>query len=214
MGRAYMAHLLQYGPIFAMGDMIEYTPGSRNDLFFWPVDLSAEDGQRYAPRYPDPDSAAPVRVVHAPNHRLFKGTRFLLEAMEKLQREGLPIELKLVERVPNREALEIYRTADIVFDQCIIGFHGYFALEALAMGKPVMVYIRDPERYLIHPEECPFINARADRVEAVLRELVHDRPRLHRLGVQGRRYLEKHFTPRAFAGRLRTAYEDLGISPT
>jgi hypothetical protein len=203
----HLARLREHGrAVFAMGDMIEYTPGSRNDLFFWPVDLHADGGTRYAPRYPDPDAAGPVRVVHAPNHRQFKGTRFLVAAVERLRREGLPVELTLVERVPNREALEIYRTADVVFDQCLIGFHGYFALEALAMGKPVMVFIRDPARYLLHPEECPFINTPAPRVEAVLRELVRDRQRLHALGRQGRRYIEKHFTLEAFAERLRRAY--------
>jgi glycosyltransferase involved in cell wall biosynthesis len=212
-GEAYIPFLQRYGTIFAMGDMIEYTPGSRNDLFFWPVDIDAEGGNKYAPRYPDPNASGPVRVLHAPNHRHYKGTRHLLQAVENLQREGQPIELKLVERVPNREALAIYRTADIVFDQCIIGFHGYFALEAMAMGKPVMCYIRDPERYLLHPEECPMINARADKVESVLRALLHDRQRLHELGQRGRRYIEKHFTPRAFAERMRRAYIDLGVAP-
>jgi glycosyltransferase involved in cell wall biosynthesis len=197
--------------IFSMGDMLHYTPGSRNDLFYWPIDLERDGGRRYAPRYPDPDSTAPVRVVHAPNHRSFKGTHFLLEAVQKLQAEGVPLELRLVERVPNRQALEIYRTADIVFDQCLIGFHGYFALEALAMGKPVLVFIRDRQRYLLHPEECPFVSCPADRVAEVLRDLATDRQRLFELGVQGRRYIEKHFTTAAFAQRLRRAYADLGL---
>src|SRR5215831_6829667 len=38
--------------VFSMGDMIEYTPGSRNDLFFWPIDLTAQEGRRYDPVYP------------------------------------------------------------------------------------------------------------------------------------------------------------------
>ena len=33
----YIARLREYAcAIFSMGDMIEYTPGSVNDLFFWP----------------------------------------------------------------------------------------------------------------------------------------------------------------------------------
>jgi hypothetical protein len=211
-GRQNHDRLCRYATaIFSTGDMIEYTPGSRNDLFFWPLDLEQDEGHRYAPCFPDPNSTRPVKIVHAPNHRAFKGTRYLLEAVQCLQAEGLPVELQLVERVPNREALEIYRTADIVFDQCLIGHHGYFALEAMAMGKPVLVYIRDPQRYLLHPDECPLINARADRVLTVLRQLVTDRRRLHQLGVQGRRYIEKYFTVSAFARRLASAYHDLGI---
>ena len=196
--------------VFAMGDMLEYTPGSRNDIFFWPVDLDRDAGRRYTPCYPDPDSNRPIRIVHAPNHRHFKGTRYLLAAVENLKREGFEIDLQLVERVPNREALEIYRSADIIFDQCLIGFHGYFANEAMAMGKPVMTYIRRPEHYLLAPDECPLINADASRVESTLRSLLNDRHRLHTLGVAGRKYIEKYHTLDAFAGRLRLAYSQIG----
>ncbi|OHB69187.1 MAG: hypothetical protein A2V70_02110 [Planctomycetes bacterium RBG_13_63_9] len=195
--------------VFAMGDMTEYTPGSRNDLFFWPVDLGADGGRKYAPHYPPLDGDRPIRIVHAPNHRHFKGTDHLLDAVRRLQAEGHAVELTLVERVPNDQALEMYRSADVVFDQCLIGFHGYFAVEAMAMGKPVVCYIRKPDDYLLAPDECPIQSARADQVEAVLRELIEDRHRLHELGVQGRRYVEKYFTLEAFAARLRRAYDEL-----
>ncbi|MEO7725951.1 MAG: glycosyltransferase family 4 protein, partial [Burkholderiales bacterium] len=87
--------------IFSMGDMIEYTPGSRNDLFFWPVDLALGNGDKYQPAYPRFDGARNVRIVHAPNHRMFKGTRFLQQAVSELQNEGVPVELILVEKIPN-----------------------------------------------------------------------------------------------------------------
>lgn len=214
LGSANYQRLRKYAnAVFAMGDMIEYTPGGRHDLFYWPIDLDLEDGQRYRPSYPDPDADRPVRVVHAPNHRAFKGSQYLLRAVEELQAEGVAIELQLVERVPNRQALDIYRQADIVFDQCLIGFHGYFALEAMAMGKPVMCFIRDPQRYLLRSEECPLINARADQVKDVLRKLAGDRRRLYRLGVQGRRYIEACYALEAFAGRLQRTYRQLGLIP-
>ncbi|MFQ5734657.1 MAG: glycosyltransferase [Planctomycetaceae bacterium] len=190
--------------VFAMGDMTEYTPGSRNDLFFWPVDLNADGGRRFAPQYPDPHSERPVRIVHAPNHREFKGTRFFLDAIDRIRNDGVEIDLKLVEKVPNAEALEIYRSADLIFDQCLIGFHGYFAIEAMAMGKPVLTYIRKRE-YLLSPQECPLQSAGPEDVEAALRRLVSDRTRLHELGLAGRRYVEKYFTLQAFAGRLKAA---------
>src|SRR5207248_1810563 len=134
--------------VFSMGDMIHYTPGSRNDLFFWPVDLGAEGGAKYDPRYPDPAGTAPVRVVHAPNHQGFKGTSYLAAAVRRLRDRGVPVELRLVERVPNREAIETYRGADVVFDQCLIGYHGYFAVEGMALGKPTVVFLRHPELYV------------------------------------------------------------------
>ena len=196
--------------VFSMGDMIEYTPGSRNDLFYWPVDLDADEGRKYAPCYPAVESGGPLVVVHASNHRHYKGTRHLAAAVQRLRDEGLAIELVLVEGQANDRALEIYRTADVVFDQCLIGFHGFFALEAMALGKPVVCFIRKPEEYLLGGRECPIINARPEQLESTLRQLAGDRSRLRKLGMAGRRYIEENFTLAAFAGRLQRAYEELG----
>ncbi len=198
--------------VFAMGDMLEYVPGAIGDVFYWPVDLDAEGGARYAPAYPSPDGVGPVRIVHAANHRFFKGTHHLEAAVRTLEAEGLEVELVLVEGVPNDEALRLYRAADIVFDQCLIGFHGYFAQEAMALGKPVVCWIRRPDRDLLFPHECPIVNSPPDGLAAALRALATDRPRLRALGEQGRRYIEAHHTPRAFSRRLARAYAALGAS--
>ena len=197
--------------IFSMGDMVEYTPGSRNDLFFWPVDLDKDGGIRYRPVFPEASFERPLRVVHAPNHRQFKGTFYLEEAVTKLRSDGLNIELVLVERVPNEQALEIYRSADLVFDQCLIGFHGYFALEAMALGKPVMCVIRDPELYLLSADECPIINTHISTLCEDLKRVVERQDELYEIGRQSRQYIEKHFSLEAFAKRLSKAYEELGI---
>jgi hypothetical protein len=210
--RDAMASLTRYATaIFAMGDMIEYTPGSRNDLFFWPIDLTADGGRRFQPAYPDGDASRPLRVTHAANHRMFKGTRYLEDAVRALREEGEAIELVIVERLGNREALELYRAADVIFDQCLIGFHGYFALEAMALGKPVLCYIRKRE-YLLAPDECPILNVHAATLKEDLRSLLRRRERLAGIGRAGRAYVEKHFTPEAFARRLENAYRDLGVA--
>lgn len=201
--------------VFAMGDMLEYVPGAIGDLFYWPVDLGADGGARYAPAYPPAEGDGPVRIVHAANHRFFKGTRHLEAAVRSLQAEGIDIELVLVEGVPNDEALRIYRSADIVFDQCMIGFHGYFAQEAMALGKPVVCWIRRPDRDLLAARECPIVNVDPPPpggLVGTLRALVTDRKRLRDLGERGRRYIEAHHTPRAFSERLARAYATLGVS--
>ena len=197
--------------VFSMGDMKEYTPRSRNDLFYWPVDLDSDGGIKYAPSYPSLNSLKAMRIVHAPNHREFKGTQYLEEAVRQLQAEGLPIELILVEGLPNHEALRVYKTADIVFDQCLIGFHGYFALEAMALGKPVMCFIRKPHEYLLAPQECPIINTTASTIKEDLKKILENKENLEKIGKKGRKYIEKYYTMEAFARRLRIAYRDLGL---
>ncbi len=195
--------------IFAMGDMIEYVPGSRNDLFFWPVDLGEHSGRKYAPQYPKPHDG-PMRIVHASNHRHYKGTDYLIRAVDELRREGCDVELVLVERVPNDKALEVYRTADVIFDQCLVGSFGFFAIEAMALGKPVMCFIRRPDAYLLDADECPIIRTEVSRLKRDILELSRRRDRLGEIGRKSRRYVEKHFTLEAFAGRLRAVCGDAG----
>lgn len=197
--------------VFSMGDMTEYAPGSRTDVHFWPVDLQADGGERYRPVYPRSACDRPLRVVHAPNHQAFKGTRFLLAAIEELRSEGVAIELVLVENVPNRQALELYRSADVIFDQCLIGFHGYFALEGMALGKPVMCFIRKPASYLLFPDESPLINTHVTTLKEDLRCLAADRPNLEQIGRRGRDYVERYFSLEAVAKRLGDAYAELGV---
>jgi len=192
--------------------MFGYTPGSIDNTFFWPVDLNAEGGKRYRPVYPQPAPNSSLRIVHAPNHRMFKGTRFLVAAVDELRAEGINIELVLVEKLPNQQAIEIYRSADVIFDQCIMGNYGYFALEGMAVGKPVMCFIRKPAEYLLHPESCPIINTHISTLKEDLRRLADNREQLTELGIQGRQYIERYFTPVAFAERLKRVYNELGLA--
>ncbi len=56
--------------------------------------------------------------------------------------EQLPVELDIVEGVPHEEARDRYARADIVVDQLNAGWHGVFALESMALGKPVVTYLK------------------------------------------------------------------------
>ena len=194
----------------SMGDMNEYLPLARHDLFFWPLEIQPSTGDKCSiNRVRDTKK---LRVVHAANHRQFKGTRHLIDAIETLQNQGYAIELVLVERVSNVDAVEIYRSADIVFDQCLIGFHGYFALEAMALGKPVMTFIRKSQ-YLIDPENCPLINVQPTSIMASLKVFLSDRDQLVDIGNKSRQYIERNYSLKAFANRLSSAYASVGIKP-
>jgi glycosyltransferase involved in cell wall biosynthesis len=199
--------------IFAgVGEMFGYTPNSIDDVFYWPLDFEADLGERYRPVFPDPADDRPLRIVHASNHRMFKGTRFLIDAVEQLQAEGESVELVLVERVPNDRALELYRSADVIFDQCLMGNYGFFALEGMALGKPVMCFVREPTQYLLKPDECPIINTHISTLKEDIRQLARGRAQLSEIGRRSRRYVETYFSLPAFAHRLSTTYASLGIT--
>jgi hypothetical protein len=144
-----------------------------------------------------------VVVAHAPNHRGFKGTEFLIESVEALKREGLRIELKLIEGVPNSEVKRIlHEEADILADQFIATGYALNSIEGMASGLPTIANLEDPD--YVAPlkrwsflSECPLVSASPETLTNTLRELV-TRPELrHTLGVAGRVYVEKYHGPAA-----------------
>jgi hypothetical protein len=139
-----------------------------------------------------------VVVTHAPNHRGFKGTEFILEAVCALQNEGLKIELKLLERIQNTEVKRILREdTDILVEQLIVTGHGINGLEGLASGLPVISNLEDdsyvmPIRRWSYFNECPLVSASPETLVDVLRKLV-TRPELRQqLGKASRAYAEKY----------------------
>lgn len=195
--------------VFTMGDMTEYVPGSITDLFYWPIAAVPVLNGRDSSAKPF-TSSRPMRVVHAANHRFFKGTERLVQVVQDLKAEGLPVDLTLVEGLDNATALQIYQSADVIFDQCLIGFHGYFALEAMALGKPVLCFVRDRERYLLNPDECPIINTHPDTLADDLRRLLTaGGGELRRIGTQGQAYVLRHYSVEAFSARLGSFYSTL-----
>lgn len=150
-----------------------------------------------------------VRILHTPNHRYFKGTEFLVNAVEELRAEGLSIDLVLLEGVPNTRVLEEMRRADVLAEQFIAVGYGLSAVEGFATGLPVMsnlseeVYTRLFRRYAFL-DECPTLSTRPETLKANLRALVQDPDLREELGRAGRAYSEKYHSYAA-AQRLFSA---------
>ena len=122
-----------------------------------------------------PAGAGALRIVHAPSDRARKGTDAVLAAVEQLRAEGVEIELELVEGKPRAEARRAYERADVLVDQLVVGWYGGVAVEAMALGKPVVARI-DPSALARVParmrDELPIVHADADdRSPEVLRRL-------------------------------------------
>lgn len=102
------------------------------------------------PRHRDP--RAPVRIVHAPSHRAAKGTDAITRAVDTLRSEGWNFHFDLVEHVPNKQALRMIGSADLLIDQLHAGWYGGVAVEAMSRGVAVMAYIRDEDLTFIPAE--------------------------------------------------------------
>jgi glycosyltransferase involved in cell wall biosynthesis len=152
------------------------------------------------------DRARPV-VLHAPSSRGRKGTEHVVAACE-----GLDVELDIVEGVPHDEARRRYERADIVVDQLNAGWYGIFALEAMALGKPVVSYLRDEavqetERQL--GVDVPIVPVTKDTLRDQLAELASDPERRRRIGAASRAYVEQIHDADKCADRLIEIYRSL-----
>jgi glycosyltransferase involved in cell wall biosynthesis len=155
---------------------------------------------------PPSDRARPL-VVHAPSDRAKKGTQHVIDACARLQ-----VDLDIVEGVEHEAARERYARADIVVDQLNAGWHGVFALESMALGKPVVTHLKPDvvERSATgYGVRIPIVPATADTLVEALRPLV-EQPALRReLGAASRAYVEQVHDIDRIADRLVDLYRSL-----
>lgn len=149
-----------------------------------------------------------IEVLHAPTDREIKGTKYVLEAMSKLKNDGYPVKLKLVENIPNNEMLDYCKNADIVVDQLSVGWYGGFAVEMMALGKPVICYLNEDHlRFVSWADEIPIVNANKDNIHDKLKWLINNSERRKNLGRAGRNYVEKYHNPLKIAKDMINFYE-------
>lgn len=162
----------------------------------------------FEPAYePETNRTKKVLIVHAPTQRDFKGTEFINAAIEQLQAE-LPIEYQLVEGMSHHEAFQLYRKADIIIDQILCGAYGNLSVEGMALGKPVVCYIR-PDLVDKYPPGLPIRSAHPDNLRDVLRELVSDHELRRSLGIQGRQYVEQNHAADRVIRQLLDIYREV-----
>ncbi len=149
-----------------------------------------------------PAGDGPIRIVHSSNHRGAKGTDFLIAAVEELRGEGYDLELDVIERVPNTEAVARMAAADVYVDQLVFGY-AMAALEAMALGKVVISGIEDSPDYTLfrrysYLDECPIVPASPETIAQVLRDLIAERHAWESIGTESRAYVERwHSYPAA-----------------
>jgi glycosyltransferase involved in cell wall biosynthesis len=165
------------------------------------------DTERYKPVFPDPENSRPL-VLHAPSQMGVKGTEFIELAVEQLHARGLKFDYQRITGLTHAEAMRAYSRADIIVDQLLLGSHGVFACEAMALGKPVICYIRE-ELVETYPSDLPIINANPDTICDVLEELIVLSDSRARIGREGRSYVERVHDIRQVARRLEKVYEQL-----
>jgi glycosyltransferase involved in cell wall biosynthesis len=158
-----------------------------------------------------------LRILHAPNHKMIKGTDALVTAVEQLKSEGLDLELILLQGVPNSEIRIAMEDADLVADQFVMGWYAMFAIEAMAMAKPVLCYLREDlfELYikagLVSEDEMPLINTELFDIASKIRWAYDNREELRAIGKEGREFVEKYHSTEYVGRVFAQILNELGI---
>lgn len=187
-------------------DLLYFLPP--NKASFLPYTVSRFDVE---PALPNFDRK--IKILHAPTNRATKGSQYILKAFENLKKKyPNAFEVVLVENVPHAQAVQMYRSADLIVDQVLIGWYGAFAVEAMLMGKPVIARIAQEDLHFIPPKmreelQQSIIHADAFSIESVLERCLLDRTLLRNCASNGMEYARRWHNPRYVASLTQEKYQ-------
>lgn len=167
------------------------------------------DPLEWAPHLEDSDG--PPLVVHAPSNPRVKGTDHVVRAVDELRAEGVPLRFELVQGVDRETARRRLERSAIVVDQLHAGWYGGLAVEAMALGKPVIASLTAIDLPSVPPElrrDLPIVDASPDTLARRLRDLLTSADERRRLGVAGRAFVERWHDPRTVARTVAARYSD------
>jgi glycosyltransferase involved in cell wall biosynthesis len=136
------------------------------------------------------------------NGKNIKGTPQIVKAISRLQDEGHDIQLINVSDKNSNEVRFIQDSCDVILDQLIYGWWGSTGVEGMALGKPVICYLRDEWKHNFFKnyheyQDLPVIEANTENIYEVLLSILHDRSILERASEKSIEFSRKHFDPRS-----------------
>jgi len=161
-----------------------------------------------------------ITILHAPNHKTIKGTEHFIQAVGELKKEGLPIKLQVVQKVSNSQLKKMIEEADIIADQIVIGWYAMFALEGMALKKPVLCYIDEEFEQLyifaglIKKGELPLVKCNFFNLKDEIRKLVLNKKMRDDIGEKSREFVINHHSIMYIGSIFDSINRSLGVVPT
>lgn len=153
------------------------------------------------------ESAARLRIGHAPTNRAAKGSAVILDILREMA-TAMPIDIVLIENLPHAEAIRLKDSCDIFVDQIGDLGYGINALEALALGIPTCTCLTP--RFRMHYPDHPFCEIDENSLRAVLSKLVENPAERQRLAVAGRQWVEQHHDSCKIAAQIHAWIDETG----
>ena len=150
-----------------------------------------------------------LTVVHAPTDREIKGTQYIIDTVKKLSENGYRIKLQLLENLTHIEMISACLKADLAIDQLLIGWYGGYAVEMMALEKPVICYLdKRLSSFVPYYNKIPIINASPKTLYSVLEDFLKNAESIHQIGIKSRKFVEKIHNPITIAQKLTNIYKD------
>lgn len=148
------------------------------------------------------------------NGRNIKGTPAVIEAIERLKADGIPVRLVFVTGIKSTEVRFIQVQCDVIVDQLNYGRFGSTAQEGMMLGKPTVCYINPNEPsqddVLAYMRELPLISATEQTIYQVLKKLLlMDPEERSSISRASRLYALKWHSAEACAARYEQIYDQL-----
>jgi glycosyltransferase involved in cell wall biosynthesis len=147
-----------------------------------------------------------VRFFHAASSTV-KATDAVLQSLSDLQGR-YRFTVDIAQQVPRTDVLRRMQAADVYLDQFALGTYGIAAIEAMAMGKPVVGYVTPEIREML-PGSVPLVSSTQEHLSETLSELLTAPQRLRHLGEASREYAQNHHDARTVAEALADVYRAL-----
>ena len=176
----------------------------------WKVQLPCRwrlDVDRFVPKFSEKTSE-PL-IVHMTTAPHCKGT-FHVEAILDSLRGKVNFRYERIEGKTRDQALNLLREADIYLDQFVLAEGlGVAALEAMALGKPVVSYVKPSLEYCWPPHVVNFVNAPFEQLAEKVQWLIEDHESRRRLGMASRDYVERFHDGKIVANMIAEGYEQV-----
>ena len=159
------------------------------------------------------------KILHAPNHRDIKGTNYLINAVNRLKDEGYDIDLRLLEKKSNDEVLKEINNADLIVDQLIIGWYAMFAIESMALEKPVICYLREDlldfysQKDILSRENLPLINATPQNIYHKIKKAYESPDMLQEASKKGPAFVRNMHSIQSVGKVFSNINESIGLCP-
>jgi len=197
------AHLLVSTP-----DLMKLLPKAR-----WQPNMVPINEPLFTPIWGRYDEPGKLKVCHSPTRKDLKNTSEFLAAVKTLHKEGVHLDVDMIDDVPNDECLARKRRSHVLFDH-MQGYYGVSSLEGLSQGVTVIAGLNEWNREQVATfagtDELPWVIAHDQTsLEETLRELNTYRSACQLQGLKGREFMEKHWSDKHVIDHLITFYENI-----